>query len=127
MGISVLLLSRDVEMTTQRRASVLFFGNVTMSAHCKKMNENILRSIPCLLRTGPLLGSDVDVFVNHVISAVNETRKWELCVSSNNKKYEFLWKGNRLGTVDTNPYSESRNRNFHTILIQKVCCCHCMS
>lgn len=108
VGVSVLLLSRDVEMTTQRRVFVSYFGNVTVSAHRKKISEDITHNILSVNQTVPLSENNVGDFAKFVISVVDEIRKLDVCVGCNHEEYESLWAGCRFGTVDTNPFGETR-------------------
>lgn len=107
-GVNIMLLSRDVEKTTQRRVFVSFMGDIHASVHRKKLNAVKIKSMFGFISIKPLLDGSVDDFVLNVKFLVNEFRKYDLCVGSNSVEYESLWAKSTHGIVDTNPYGETR-------------------
>lgn len=106
--LSVLLLSRDVEKTTQRRVSFFDDGSVDVSVHRSKLCNEVLEEIFSKVRLMPWSSMSINDFVSNVVRVVNEVRKYEVCVGCDKTVYQCFWNSGVNGRVDLNPYGESR-------------------
>lgn len=118
-GVNILLLSRDVERTTQRRLFVSFMGDISVSVHRKKLSVEMLHKICGTVRTVPLSESNVNDFASQVLGVVDNIRKFEICVGCNNEEFKSLWCNDAHGVVDVNSYGETRySKTFRSLHCQ---------
>lgn len=106
--ITALLLSRDVEKTTQRRVSVFFNGSVDIRVHRAKPSLEVCKAIVKDLEVQSLHHDSIGSFVSYVVQVVMEVQKYEVCSGCVDEKYKCFWNTTANGVVDNNHYGESR-------------------
>lgn len=105
-GIHILLLSRKLEKAVQRRLTFFADGTISLSVHCKPINqEQFLKKIP---KPKPLAQTNIDYFVDRIFQAALEIRKLEICIGITDEQYKFVWKCFPQEEVDKNVFQETR-------------------
>ena len=108
-GVSVLLLSRQTQITVQRSVVFKSSGEVVVNVHCKEVNSETFleQSSPPM----PLIDSDSEsqnYFVDRAVRIVSKVRPMEICAGADIENYTPVWESCEKGVIDNNPYKECR-------------------
>lgn len=106
--LNLLLLSRDAELTTQRRVSVSYDGTLDISVHRMKPSMAVLQAVVSKVKLMHWSSVSAGDFADSVLQVLNEVRKYEVCVGCEGDDFKCLWSSTNSGRVDVNPYGESR-------------------
>ena len=121
-GINVLLLSRSIERSVQRRAFFSIDGQEEITVHAKTLpaeivNDILEEDIYCV--KGPLTEYRQKNFIQRAVTVVNRLRSYEVCVGIDDNKFKPLWEMElKNGDIDKNPYQEA---GYSTTFRPTVC------
>ncbi|XP_026290481.2 uncharacterized protein LOC113215119 [Frankliniella occidentalis] len=105
----ILLMSRGMEKSTQRNINITFNGSLKITVHRRPIPESLCDEV--LKVGGPavvLSEYTFKEFTDRVLSIVNFVRSFEVCAGTCDKEYKHFWVDSEKGSVDKNPYGESR-------------------
>ncbi|XP_034231498.1 uncharacterized protein LOC117639731 [Thrips palmi] len=116
--VSVVLISRQAQLSVQRSLQFHVNGDVTLNVHCKtipseaytvKNNQFLTVYVKNVQPPIPLEDLDgVGYFADRALAIVNAVRLMEVCAGVDNDDYSPAWESSsHIGVIDGNPYKES--------------------
>ncbi|KAK3909685.1 Transposable element P transposase [Frankliniella fusca] len=107
--VHLLLLSRNIEKSIQRRIGYRSDGELTVSVHGKAVDSD--RFLKNLAKPGALCRNTVDSWVDFLVSLLNEVRGLEICSGIDFEDCVEAWDGFPNSYIDKNFFKESRYIN----------------
>ncbi|KAK3931225.1 LOW QUALITY PROTEIN: Transposable element P transposase [Frankliniella fusca] len=107
--VHLVLLSRNIEKSIQRRIGYRSDGELTVSVHGKAVDSD--RFLKNLAKPGALCRNTVDSWVDFLVSLLNEVRGLEICSGIDFEDCVEAWDGFPNSYIDKNFFKESRYIN----------------